>query len=110
MVHDDASISRASFKPELGSNFHLQSERNTKLTLKAAAKYCFDWQAGSVATVSIPARLNMSRASSQPATLRADIIPAGKDWLSIVDTIAARLHETAVALERAVAAPGLEIS
>jgi hypothetical protein len=52
----------------------------------------------------------MSRASSQPATIRADIIPAGKDWLSIVDTIAARLRETAVARERAAAPPHLEIS
>jgi hypothetical protein len=36
----------------------------------------------------------MSRASSQPATIRADIIPAGKDWLSIADIIAARLRRT----------------
>jgi hypothetical protein len=63
-------------KQELASNFHLQSERNTKLTLEGAANYCFAWQAGPVATVSIPAKLNMSRASSQPATLRAEITPA----------------------------------
>ena len=63
-----------------------------------------------MATVSIPARLNMSRASSQPAALPVDIIPAGKDWLSIAETIAARLRETAAARERAAAEPHLEIS
>jgi hypothetical protein len=63
-------------KQELAPKFHLQSERNTKLTIEGAANYSFAWQAGPVATVSIPARLNMSRASSQPATLRAEIIPA----------------------------------
>jgi hypothetical protein len=41
----------------------------------------------------------MSRASSQPATLRADIIPAGlKDWLSIAEAIAARLRDLGKAL------------
>jgi alkylation response protein AidB-like acyl-CoA dehydrogenase len=37
------------------------------------------------------------------------IIPARKDWLSIAETIAARLRETAVAREHA-AVPPLEIS
>jgi hypothetical protein len=37
-------------------------------------------------------------------------MPAGKDLLSIANMIAARLRETAVARERAVAAPHLEIS
>jgi hypothetical protein len=82
-------------KQELPSKFQLQSERNTKLTPEGAANYSFAWQAGPAATVSIPARLNMSRASSQPATLRAEIIPASKDSLSIAETIDARLREIA---------------
>jgi hypothetical protein len=80
----------------LNRKFHLQSGQNTRLTIKATAKYSLDRQAGPVRTVSIPARLNMSRASSQPATSHADFIPATadfipatKDWLSITDTVAA---------------------
>jgi alkylation response protein AidB-like acyl-CoA dehydrogenase len=53
----------------------------------------------------------MSRASTQPAALFTDARPTGaEDWLSIAETVAARLRETAVVRERAVAPPHLEIS
>lgn len=71
----------------------------------------FAWRAGPVPSVSISARLNMSSASTQPATLRSG--PASSDetnWLSIAETVATRLRETAVARERAAAPPHIEIS
>lgn len=53
----------------------------------------------------------MSHASTQPATLYVDaVLPAGKDWLVIAETIAARLRTTAVERERAGAPPRLEIT
>jgi alkylation response protein AidB-like acyl-CoA dehydrogenase len=52
----------------------------------------------------------MSGISTRPAAIPADIIPTGKDWLEAGDTVATRLRETAVARERAAAAPHLEIS
>ncbi len=53
----------------------------------------------------------MSRASTQPATLRGSAVSASEThWLSAAETIATRLRETAVARERAASPPHLEIS
>jgi alkylation response protein AidB-like acyl-CoA dehydrogenase len=53
----------------------------------------------------------MCPASTQPATLHLDVPPkVATDWLSVADTVAARLRETAVAREQAAAPPHLEIS
>jgi alkylation response protein AidB-like acyl-CoA dehydrogenase len=53
----------------------------------------------------------MSRASTQPAALHLDVpSEAGTNWLSVAETVARRLRETAVAREHAAAPPHLEIS
>jgi len=52
----------------------------------------------------------MSRASTQPASVYVNAVPAAKDWRLAAETIAGRLRDTAVARERAASPPHLEIS